>query len=83
VPDTSFRTMALLPGDVVVCEHGVQPRQGDVVAVLMDGASVLRVWTLQGGRPVLRCSDGQEPPASAEELVIQGVAVQVVRERTR
>jgi repressor LexA len=83
VPDASFRSMALLPGDVVVCEHGVQPRQGDVVAALVDGASVLRVWSMQGGRPVLRCSDGQGPPTSAEELVIQGVAVQVVRERTR
>jgi SOS-response transcriptional repressor LexA len=78
-----MRAIALLPGDVVVCEHGVQPRQGEVVGALVDGASVLRMWSMQGGRPVLRCSDGQGRPASAEELVIQGVAVQVVRERTR
>ena len=78
-----MRAMALLPGDVVVCEHGVQPRQGDVVAALVDGASVLRVWSMQSGRPVLRCPDGETPPVSAGDLVIQGVAVQVVRSRGR
>lgn len=83
VPDASLRPMALLPGDVVVCEHGVPPRTGDVVAALVNGASVLRVWSLQGGRPVLRSPDGQTPPEDAEDLVIQGVAVQVVRSRVR
>lgn len=83
VPDASMRAMALLPGDVVLCEHGVQPRQGDVVAALVDGASVLRVWSVQSGRPLLRCPDGETPPVSASELVIQGVAVQVVRSRVR
>jgi SOS-response transcriptional repressor LexA len=83
VPDASFRPLALLPGDVVVCEHGIQPRHGDVVAALVDGASVLRVWSMQGGRPVLRSPDGQTPPERAEGLVIQGVGVQVVRSRGR
>lgn len=83
VPDASFRPLALLPGDVVVCEHGIQPRHGDVVAALVDGASVLRVWSMQGGRPVLRSPDGQTPPEQAEDLVIQGVGVQVVRSRVR
>lgn len=83
VPDASLRAIALLPGDVVVCEHGITPRTGDVVAALLDGASVLRVWMLQGGRPVLRCPDGQSAPVSAQDLVIQGVAVQVVRSRVR
>jgi hypothetical protein len=72
-----------LPGDVVVCEHGVQPRQSDLVAALIDGASVFRVWSMQSGRPVLRSPDGQTPPENAEDLVIQGVAVQVVRSRVR
>ncbi len=83
VPDASFRSLALLPGDVVICEHGVQPRHGDVVAALVDGASVLRVWSMQGGRPMLRSPDGQTPPERAEGLVIQGVGVQVVRSRVR
>ena len=81
VPDDSLRAAALLPGDVVICEHGVTPRSGEVVAALVDGVSVLRIWSMQSGRPVLRCPDGQTPPMNATELVIQGVAVQVVRSR--
>lgn len=49
----------------------------------VDGARVLRVWAMQSGRPVLRCPDGETPPVSPGELVIQGVAVQVVRSRGR
>jgi len=75
--------MALLPGDVVVCEHGVQPRQGDVVAALVDGASALRVWAVVNGRPMLRTADGQCDELAADGLVIQGVMVQLVRSRVR
>jgi hypothetical protein len=38
VPDASLRSMALRPGDVVVCEHGIESRHGDVMAALVDGA---------------------------------------------
>jgi hypothetical protein len=83
VPDASLRSMAPRPGDVVVCEHGIEPRHGDVMAAVVDGASVRCVWSLKKGRPWLRRPDGQAPPENAEDLVIQGVAVQVARSRGR
>ena len=83
VPDSSLRPKLILPGDIAVCEHRVEPRHGDVVAALVDGASVLRVWAVQSGRAVLCCPDGQTPPVSAAGLVIQGVVVQVVRTRVQ
>jgi hypothetical protein len=83
VPDASLRPIALRPGDVVVCEHGIEPRHGNVMAALVDGTSVRRVWSLKKGRPWLRRPDGQAPPENAEDLAIQGVAVQVVRSRGR
>lgn len=81
VPDDAMRSVGLLPGDVVVLEHGVQPRPGDVVAALVDGASVLRVYAVTLGRPMLRTADGHGVATRAEEVVIQGVMVQLVRSR--
>jgi len=83
VPDDAMRAVGLLPGDVLVCEHGVAPRQGDVVAALVDGLSVLRVWSVQGGRSMLRTADGHVAAMPADGLVIQGVMVQLVRSRVR
>jgi len=83
VPDQAMRAVGLLPGDALVCEHGVTPRQGDVVAALVAGASVLRVWSVQGGRPMLRTADGHVAAVPADGLVIQGVMVQLLRSRVR
>jgi hypothetical protein len=54
-----MRAVALLPGDVVVCEQGVQPRQGDVVAALVDGACAARLVDAKrsSGGPVSRRRD--------------------------
>lgn len=81
VPDATMRPLGLLPGDVAVFEHGVPPRQGDVVAALIDGASVLRVWSVANGRPMLRTAEGTAVAVPADGLVIQGVMVQLVRAR--
>lgn len=70
----------IVDGDVVVIEHGKEPRSGDVVAALVDGESTLKTFLVQRGRPFLRAENPQYPDLiPAAELVIQGVMVALIR----
>ncbi len=72
----------ILPGDIVVVEHGVTPKPGDVVAALIDGDSTLKTFCLQRGKPCLRAENPRYPDlVPAAELVIQGVMVALIRKR--
>lgn len=70
----------ILDGDIVVFEHGVTPRTGDVVAALIDNESTLKTFILDRGKPWLRAENPKYPKLMpASELVIQGVMVALVR----
>lgn len=72
----------IVDGDVVVIEHGREPRAGDVVAALIDGQSTLKTFLVQRGRPFLRAENPQYADLiPAAELVIQGVMVALIRKR--
>ncbi len=72
----------IVDGDVVVVEHGREPRTGDVVAALIDGQSTLKTFLMQRGRPFLRAENPKyRDLIPAAELVIQGVMVALVRKR--
>lgn len=72
----------ILDGDLVVLEHGLTPRSGDVVAALIDNESTLKTFVLQNGRPCLKAENPRYPQLiPAGELVIQGVMVALVRKR--
>jgi len=72
----------ILDGDIVVLEHGVTPRAGDIVAALIDNESTLKTFLLQRGKPFLRAENPRYPDLiPAEELVIQGVMVALIRRR--
>ncbi|HNQ89954.1 MAG TPA: transcriptional repressor LexA [Verrucomicrobiota bacterium] len=71
----------ILPGDLVVLEHGKTPRSGDVVAALIDNESTLKTFVQErGAPPCLRAENPRYPQLHpAAELVIQGVMVGLVR----
>lgn len=72
----------ILDGDVVVVEHGQTPRNGDVVAALIDGESTLKTYIADKGKPHLRAENPRYPKLfPAGELVIQGVMVALIRKR--
>ena len=72
----------IVDGDVVVIEHGREPRAGDVVAALIDGQSTLKTFLVQRGRPFLRAENPKYADLiPAAELVIQGVMVALIRKR--
>ena len=41
----------IMDGDIVMIEHGMKPRNGDVVAALIDGEVTLKTFVLQRGKP--------------------------------
>ena len=51
-------------GDIVVLEHGQEPRNGQIVAALMDGASMLKTFVLKGGKPYLKPRTRNIPTSS-------------------
>jgi repressor LexA len=72
----------IVDGDIAVVEHGVQPRQGDVVAALIDGQVTLKTFLQQRGKPFLRAENPRYPNLiPQEELQIQGVMVALIRKR--
>jgi repressor LexA len=70
----------ILAGDVVVLEHGPEPRNGQVVAALIDGESTLKTFVLKGGKPYLKAENPKYPDLiPAQELMIQGVFKALIR----
>jgi repressor LexA len=66
-------------GDVVVLEFR-EPRDGEVVAALVDGETTLKRFITRRGRPFLKAENPRYPDLiPARELVIQGVQVALLR----
>lgn len=69
-------------GDIVILEHGVEPRVGDVVAALIDNESTLKTYVKERGKTYLRAENSRYPKlVPADELVIQGVMIALIRRR--
>lgn len=70
----------IVDGDYVICEHGVTPKTGDVVAALIDNETTLKTFMQRRNRPYLKAENPRYPELiPATELVIQGVVVSVIR----
>jgi repressor LexA len=70
----------ILDGDFVVMEHGAEPRNGQIVAALIDGASTLKTFVLKNGKPYLKAENPKFPNLiPAQELMIQGVFKALIR----
>jgi repressor LexA len=70
----------ILDGDVVVLEHGPEPRNGQIVAALIDGESTLKTFVVKSGKQWLRAENSKYPDLiPAQELMIQGVFRALIR----
>jgi len=70
----------ILDGDYVVLEHGPEPRNGQIVAALIDGDSTLKTYIVKGGKPYLKAENPKFPNLiPAQELMIQGVFKALIR----
>jgi repressor LexA len=67
-------------GDIVLLEHGAEPRNGDVVAAYIDRKSTLKTFMLRNRKPFLKAENPKYPDLiPSEELVIQGVFRALIR----
>ena len=66
-------------GDTVILEFR-EPRNGDIVAALIDGETTLKRYVVEKGKPFLRAENADFPDlVPARELIIQGVLVALLR----
>lgn len=67
-------------GDVVILEHGPEPRNGQIVAALIDRKSTLKTFLSKNGKAFLRAENPKYPDLiPSEELMIQGVFRALIR----
>lgn len=70
----------ILNGDFVILEHGAEPRNGQIVAALIDGASTLKTFMVKGGKTFLKAENPKYPDLiPTDELMIQGVVKALIR----
>lgn len=70
----------IVSGDCVVLEFR-EPRNGDVVAALIDGETTLKRYMVKNNKPYLKAENEMFPDLMpARELVIQGVMVALLRQ---
>lgn len=79
---TSMTGAGILDGDILVVDRQVRPKDGDIVLAVYDGGFLAKRLLLRGGKAILHA----ENPAykdivveNADELVITGVVIGVVR----
>lgn len=73
----------IMDGDHVVLEYR-EPRDQDIVAALIDGETTLKRFVSNGRKPYLKAENEMYPDLiPAQELLIQGVMVGLVRGATR
>ena len=66
-------------GDLAILEKR-EPRNGDIVAALIDGETTLKRYVTDRGRPFLKAENPRFPSlVPVMELVVQGVLVALVR----
>ncbi len=51
----------IISGDIVILEHGPEPRNGQIVAALIDGESTLKTFVTKGGKSYLKAENPKYP----------------------
>jgi repressor LexA len=70
----------IVSGDIVVLEHGAEPRNGQIVAALVDGESTLKTLVVKAGKPYLKAENPKYADIiPAQDLMIQGVFKALIR----
>jgi repressor LexA len=76
----SMSGKGILEGDHAIIEGSQTPRNGDVVAALIDDESTLKTFLVEKGRPLLRAENPRYPKLiPTHELIVQGVMVALIR----
>lgn len=80
VSGDSMTGRRLFEGDIVILESGTEPKNGDVVAALIDNESTLKTLVLKNDKAWLHAENPNYPDMiPASDLRIQGVVRAVIR----
>ena len=80
VHGTSMRDAGILPGDLLLVERGVQPRDGDIVIAQVDRAWTMKFFRRRGAHVFLEAANSDyQPIHPQEELTIAAVVRAVIR----
>jgi len=86
VDGDSMLTKGLFDGDLAVVDRSLDPRDGDVVVVDVDGERSFKVWSMVAGRPRLSFANLRYPAfetSVAAEIEVWGVVCGSVNPRRR
>lgn len=73
----------IIEGDLVVLDKKLEPRNGSVVAALVDGEWTLKYYRTKNGQVYLQAANDKYPNIHPkEQLEIGGVVIKVIREYT-
>jgi repressor LexA len=68
------------PGDLVLIQKGLTPKNEDIVVACVDGEWTLKYFAKHKGKITLRAANKKYPPIEPkQELVIAGVVIANVR----
>ena len=80
VQSDSMNGRHILEGDLVLLEHGIPARHGDVVAVFRNNQQILRTAIIDKGKLWLRAENPNYPRfTQADGLVVLGVMTMLIR----
>lgn len=80
VAGDSMANAGILPGDAVLVDRSLVPKNGDIVVAEVDGAWTMKFFYKEKGRVVLRAANPRYPPIKPrQELKIGGVVTAVIR----
>ena len=80
VSGDSMTDAGLLPGDLVLVQRGLQPKDGDIVIARIDHGSTLKYFRKRGRKVYLEPANKKYKPFyPTQELVIEGVVIGSVR----
>ena len=80
VHGTSMRDAGILPGDLLLVERGVQPRDGDIVIAQVDREWTMKYFRKRGAAVFLEAANKDyQPIHPQEELTIAAVVRAVIR----
>jgi SOS regulatory protein LexA len=80
VDGDSMIDAGILPGDIVLIQRNLSPKNGDIVVASVDGEWTLKYFEKARGCVRLRAANKKYPPLEAkEELTVAGVVIANVR----
>lgn len=80
VTGDSMREAGILPGDMVLIDRSITPKNGDIVIAEVDGEWTIKYLRKQGGQIILVPANPNYPPLKPKtELRIGGVVTAVIR----